>query len=114
VSITIATWNLENLFLPGTDAGPPDQATYDAKLASLAAMIAQIAPDVLAVQEVGDDQAFADLRAALDGEWHAELSPTPTIAASASASSAALRSTTSSASARSRTGLIPCGSRTTG
>jgi endonuclease/exonuclease/phosphatase family metal-dependent hydrolase len=75
VSLTIATWNLENLFLPGTEAGPPDQATYDAKLASLAAMIGQIAPDVLAVQEVGDDQAFADLQAALDGDWHAELSP---------------------------------------
>jgi endonuclease/exonuclease/phosphatase family metal-dependent hydrolase len=75
VTFTIATWNLENLFLPGTEAGPPDQATYDSKLASLAAMITQIAPDVLATQEVGDEQAFEDLRARLEGEWHAELSP---------------------------------------
>ena len=75
MTLTIATWNLENLFLPGTDAGPPDQATYDKKLASLVAMIAQIAPDVLAVQEVGDEQAFEDLLSALGGEWQARLSP---------------------------------------
>jgi len=75
VTLTIATWNLENLFLPGTESGPPDQATYDKKLASLVAMIAQIAPDVLAVQEVGDEQAFEDLLSALGGEWQARLSP---------------------------------------
>jgi endonuclease/exonuclease/phosphatase family metal-dependent hydrolase len=75
VTLTIATWNLENLFLPGTESGPKDRPTYDAKLASLAAMIDQIAPDVLAVQEVGDQAAFDDLVAALAGPWHAELSP---------------------------------------
>src|SRR3954454_2977472 len=52
--LTIATWNLENLFRPGADAGPTDEDAYDAKLAALAHMIEQIAPDVLAVQEVGD------------------------------------------------------------
>ena len=75
MTLTLATWNLENLFLPGTESGPPDQATYERKLAALAAMIHQIAPDVLAVQEVGDAQALDDLKARLDGEWHAELSP---------------------------------------
>jgi endonuclease/exonuclease/phosphatase family metal-dependent hydrolase len=75
VSLTVATWNLENLFLPGTEAGPPDQKTYDAKIASLAKLIGEIAPDVLAVQEVGDEQAFEDLLAALTGEWQARLSP---------------------------------------
>ena len=39
VTLTIATWNLENLFLPGTEYGPRDQATLSEKLASLAAMI---------------------------------------------------------------------------
>jgi hypothetical protein len=73
--LTIATWNLENLFLPGTEAGPPDQATYDKKLASLVKEIVQIAPDVLAVQEVGDEQAFEDLLSALPGDWQSRLSP---------------------------------------
>src|SRR3954453_4026248 len=75
VTLTIATWNLENLFLPGTESGPPDQATYDRKLASLAKLIDQIAPDVLAVQEVGDERAFEDLLSALAGEWQSRLSP---------------------------------------
>jgi len=75
VTLTIATWNLENLFLPGTDSGPPDQATYDKKLASLKTLIEEIAPDVLAVQEVGDEQAFEDLLGVLSGDWQARLSP---------------------------------------
>jgi endonuclease/exonuclease/phosphatase family metal-dependent hydrolase len=75
VTLTIATWNLENLFLPGTDSGPKDQPAYVRKFASLAKLIGAIAPDVLAVQEVGDQAAFDDLLDALDGEWHAELSP---------------------------------------
>jgi endonuclease/exonuclease/phosphatase family metal-dependent hydrolase len=73
--LTVATWNLENLFLPGTVGGPPDQTTYERKLAALAGMIERIAPDVLAVQEVGDAKALDDLRARLAGEWQAELSP---------------------------------------
>jgi endonuclease/exonuclease/phosphatase family metal-dependent hydrolase len=75
VTLTIATWNLENLFLPGSDSGPPDQATYDRKLRSLAELIDRIDPDVLAVQEVGDEQAFEDLLSRLAGEWQARLSP---------------------------------------
>ena len=75
MTFTVATWNLENLFLPGTDSGPPDQATYEKKLASLVELIDEIAPDVLAVQEVGDEQAFEDLLSALAGDWQARLSP---------------------------------------
>jgi endonuclease/exonuclease/phosphatase family metal-dependent hydrolase len=75
VTLTIATWNLENLFSPGTEYGPPDQATHEKKLASLAALIGQIAPDVLAVQEVGDEPAFEDLLSVLGGDWQAKLSP---------------------------------------
>lgn len=73
--LTVATWNLENLFLPGTEGGPPDEATYERKLAMLAAMIERIEPDVLAVQEVGDAKALDHLRVLLAGEWQTELSP---------------------------------------
>ena len=58
----IGTWNLENLFRPGP-AGPSTDAVYQAKLDSLAATITALAPDVLAVQEVGDPAALADLAA---------------------------------------------------
>jgi endonuclease/exonuclease/phosphatase family metal-dependent hydrolase len=64
------TWNLENFFRPGDPAGPTDQGAYQAKLASLAAMVTSMAPDVLAVQEVGDPEALADLAAAVGGSWH--------------------------------------------
>jgi len=70
----IGTWNLENLFRPGGDFGPEDEATYEGKLANLAATINHIAPDVLGVQEVGDPDALADLVALLDGDWHTVLS----------------------------------------
>jgi endonuclease/exonuclease/phosphatase family metal-dependent hydrolase len=75
VTLTIATWNLENLFLPGSEYGPPDQETFEAKLGRLAATIAAVDPDVLAVQEVGDAEALDELRRRLEGEWFTELSP---------------------------------------
>jgi endonuclease/exonuclease/phosphatase family metal-dependent hydrolase len=54
--------------------GPHDQATYDAKLAGLAEVIGRLAPDVIAVEEVGDPAALADLVARLDGDWHTAFS----------------------------------------
>jgi hypothetical protein len=72
--LTVATWNLENLFRP---AAGVDQAAYARKLDGLAAMIERIAPDVLAVQEVGDPDALDDLLARLAGNWDSELSPDP-------------------------------------
>src|SRR5688572_3024671 len=72
--LTVATWNLENLFRPAAAAG---QDAYVRKLDSLAAMIERLAPDVLAVQEVGDPLALGDLVARLDGTWHTVLSPDP-------------------------------------
>ncbi|MFD2395664.1 hypothetical protein ACFSVJ_00205 [Prauserella oleivorans] len=69
----IGTWNLENLFLPGADAGPTSTEAYETKLDSLAATIVRAAPDVLAVQEVGSPEALADLVTRLPGEWHTEL-----------------------------------------
>ena len=70
----VATWNLENLYLPGGDFGPRDQAAYDAKLDALAATIRALAPDVLAVQEVGDPAALDDLTDRVGGDWHVALS----------------------------------------
>lgn len=71
--LTIATWNLENLFRPGDDATPESAAAYQSKLKALVATITELAPDVLAVQEVGDPTAVADLAARLDGTWHTAL-----------------------------------------
>jgi endonuclease/exonuclease/phosphatase family metal-dependent hydrolase len=75
--VIVATWNLENLYLPGGDFGPRDEAAYEAKLAALATAIEAIAPDVLAVQEVGDPEALGDLVARVGGTWHVELSEQP-------------------------------------
>jgi endonuclease/exonuclease/phosphatase family metal-dependent hydrolase len=66
----IGTWNLENLFRPNDGVGPTSQEAYDAKLTVLANGIEAMLPDVLAVQEVGEDQALDDLRAKLGGAWH--------------------------------------------
>lgn len=71
--ITIGTWNLENLFRPGTDGGPRSQEVYQAKLRTLAGTITSLAPDVLAVQEVGHPEALADLVDRLEGDWHTAL-----------------------------------------
>src|SRR3954470_15594025 len=72
--VLIGTWNLENFFRPGDSAGPSNQAAYDTKLAALATTIRDLSPDVLAVQEVGDPEALADLAKALeaDGYTHHE------------------------------------------
>lgn len=68
--VRIGTWNLENLFSPeeGTK-----QSEYDTKLDTLAATITDLAPDVLAVQEVGDPVALEDLAGRLSGDWHTAL-----------------------------------------
>ena len=74
----IGTWNLENLYRPGGEFGPPDEQTYDAKLDAIAAVIDDLAPDLLGVQEVGDPQALTDLAARLaGGPWHTAVSGHP-------------------------------------
>jgi predicted extracellular nuclease len=67
--VRIGTWNLENLFRPGQDSGPRDDAAYKAKLEALTTTINTIQPDVLAVQEVGNPDALADLVAEAGGDW---------------------------------------------
>jgi len=62
---TVMTWNVQNLFLPSHPEGPDDQATFQQKLTSLAAVINQAQPDVLALQEVGPDGVLGQLQATL-------------------------------------------------
>lgn len=77
-TFTVMTWNLENLFRPGSESGPKNQAEFTQKLDSLATAILRLDPDVLAVQEVGGEDPFADLVDKLQGRYaHAQLSSEP-------------------------------------
>jgi endonuclease/exonuclease/phosphatase family metal-dependent hydrolase len=74
----VMTWNLENFFPANTQYGPSTQAIFDTKVAYLADTISRIAPDLLAVQEVGDPAPFAALQGQLAGSYpHASLSAHP-------------------------------------
>src|SRR5262249_35981349 len=73
----VMTWNVENLFKPGTPSGPPTQSAYDAKLQGLAATINDEAPDALALQEIGDPAALDDLVQRLQGNWNRRVSLHP-------------------------------------
>jgi endonuclease/exonuclease/phosphatase family metal-dependent hydrolase len=66
---TIMTWNVENFFSPK----PADQAAYDAKVTALADVVTAAAPDLVALQEVGDPASFDALRTKLGGGWTGEL-----------------------------------------
>ena len=77
-TFTVMTWNFENLFRPGGASGPRNPEEFDQKLEKLADGILQIDPDVLAVQEVGSRDAFADLQDKLEGRYaHMQLSSQP-------------------------------------
>jgi endonuclease/exonuclease/phosphatase family metal-dependent hydrolase len=70
---TVMTWNVENLFRPtGPDSAA--QPAYQAKLDSLAGPINASAPDLLALQEIGGQDALDDLTGRLTGSWHSQLS----------------------------------------
>ncbi|WP_438829228.1 endonuclease/exonuclease/phosphatase family protein [Streptomyces adonidis] len=73
----VATWNLENLYRPGGPFGPKDEAAYEAKLAALAAVITELDPALLAVQEVGDVEALHDLIDLLGSGWSLATSRLP-------------------------------------
>jgi endonuclease/exonuclease/phosphatase family metal-dependent hydrolase len=63
-TLRLTTWNVQNLFRP--DAKDAEsRAVYKQKLAALAQVIAELKPDVLALQEVGGDDALSDLQAAV-------------------------------------------------
>lgn len=70
----LGTWNLENLYRPGGESGPRDKAAYETKLAALAAVVTELNPGLLGVQEVGEPEALRDLIGMLDGNWHVALS----------------------------------------
>jgi predicted extracellular nuclease len=77
MELKVMTWNVENFFPVGVGAGPKTQAEYDAKLGTLARVIGAQDPDVVALQEVGDDSAhdlprsIADLAQRLNGKNYA-------------------------------------------
>lgn len=74
----VMTWNLENLFRPGSESGPKNQTEFLQKLNSLAAVILQLDPEVLAVQEVGGIEPVQDLADQLQGRYpHIQLSNNP-------------------------------------
>jgi hypothetical protein len=73
----VMTWNVENLFRPGSADGPTAGAVYQQKLQGLADMINGQAPDALSVQEIGDPAALGDLVALLNGTWHQRVSTHP-------------------------------------
>ncbi len=75
--MVVATWNLENLLRPASESGPRDEGAYAAKLAELARVIGELAPDVLGVQEIGGLGPLEDLRDRLGGDWHAASSELP-------------------------------------
>jgi endonuclease/exonuclease/phosphatase family metal-dependent hydrolase len=63
----VMTWNVENLYEPGTEYGPDTVEEYQQKLKSLTDLILFLDPDVLAVQEVGSPVAFQDFIDAMPG-----------------------------------------------
>jgi endonuclease/exonuclease/phosphatase family metal-dependent hydrolase len=73
----LGTWNLENLYRPGGEFGPKDKAAYETKLAALTAVITELDPTLLGVQEVGEPGALQDLADMLDDGWHIALSEHP-------------------------------------
>lgn len=64
-SVRVMTWNVQNLFEPGTGDGPETMRAYRAKLASLAQVIDAARPHIVALQEVGPPAALRALQQTL-------------------------------------------------
>ncbi len=73
-ALIVGTWNVENLFSAGTQFGTSDAAAFDAKITGLAGAITAQNLDVVAVEEIGDEPAFAKLLDALGAQWQGVLS----------------------------------------
>jgi endonuclease/exonuclease/phosphatase family metal-dependent hydrolase len=69
VGFNVMTWNVENLFPAGHASGPKTPELYEQKMKVLAQTILSIAPDVLALQEVGNPETFADLQRRLQDRY---------------------------------------------
>ncbi|MFM7424328.1 MAG: endonuclease/exonuclease/phosphatase family protein [Elainella sp.] len=68
-SFKVMSWNVENLYPAGSPYGPETQAEYEQKLSGLAEVILQLDPDLVALQEIGDLDALADLTARLEDRY---------------------------------------------
>ena len=87
------TWNVENLFRPDTEAEGTERERYQSKLGLLAEVIGRLAPDAVALEEVGGEGPVEDLQDALKGAIHIVPCPrSPTGAASGSPSCPGTRS----------------------
>jgi endonuclease/exonuclease/phosphatase family metal-dependent hydrolase len=79
-ALKVMTWNVENLFRPGPSAAATDQQRYQQKLTLLSSVIAQVAADVVALQEVGGEEPLLDLQQALGGTYpHRSVSAAPDV-----------------------------------
>ncbi len=65
VALRLMSWNVQNLFVPGSGDGPRSESDFEAKIAALAAVIDRFHPDVLALQEVGTEAALMSLQSAV-------------------------------------------------
>ena len=65
--LRLTTWNVQNLFRPAAGDSAA-RAVYKQKLSALAQVINELAPDVLALQEVGGDDALSDLQTAIGAD----------------------------------------------
>ena len=75
ISFKVMTWNLENLFRVGHPSGPKTPEEYAQKLSSLADVILELDPDVLAAQEIGGTDSLSDLINLLEGRYpHVQVS----------------------------------------
>jgi endonuclease/exonuclease/phosphatase family metal-dependent hydrolase len=78
VKFSVMTWNIENLFRVTDEGGPKTDAEYQQKLKSLAAVILQLDPDILGLQEIGSAGALGDLGNLLQNRYpHLQLSEHP-------------------------------------
>ena len=80
---SVMTWNLENFERPAANAEQAVKDRYARKLQQITDVITSAGPDLVGVQEVLADRrnleprSFADLLAALGGEWSGCLSQRP-------------------------------------
>lgn len=78
LELRVMTWNVENLFSVAPGAEQSVIAAYQQKLQSLAKIILQFGPDILAVQEIGNLEALDDLIALLENKYpHRIVSNSP-------------------------------------
>jgi endonuclease/exonuclease/phosphatase family metal-dependent hydrolase len=77
-SFKAMTWNVENLFIPALEAPQPERQRFELKLALLAAVINNLKPDVVALQEIGGEEPLQALQQAIGASYpHRAVSAFP-------------------------------------